>query len=210
MNLYFILNGINRMALKNNRKPVYGVGINDFPTSTNIDGKDMWEYQLWCGMLRRGYDEAYKSRNKTYKECSVEEYLHSFTNFYNHIKTMIGYDEYQNNFELDKDLLVKGNKCYSRDTIVFVPKEINSFLVNSKGSGDLPVGVSLCVLAEKTRYKARIRKGDKREYLGLYDTPEQAYQAYLLEKKSYAKVLADKWKDKIDIRVYNVLLNYTE
>lgn len=191
----------------NNRRKVYGVGVNDFPTNTNIDGKDIWEYKSWWSMMRRCYDEKYKAKNPTYGECVVEEYFHSFTNFYNHIKTMIGYDNEA--YELDKDLLVKGNKCYSRDTIVFVPKEINSFLVNAKGSGDLPVGVSKCILAENTRYKARIRKGDKREYLGLYDTPEQAYQAYKAEKESYAKVIAEKWKGKIDERAYNALINYT-
>lgn len=191
----------------NNRRKVYGVGVNDFPTNTNVDGKDIWEYKRWIEMLRRGYDVAYKEKNPTYKDVYVEDHLHSFTNFYNHIKTMIGYGV--DGYELDKDLLFKDNKCYSRDTIVFVPKEINSFLVNVKGSGELPVGVSLCVLAEKTRYKARIRKGDKREYLGLYDTPEQAYQAYKAEKESYAKVLAEKWKGKIDERAYNALINYT-
>lgn len=191
----------------NNRRKVYGVGVNDFPTNTNVDGKDIWEYKSWWSMMRRCYDEKYKAKNPTYGECVVEEYFHSFTNFYNHVTTMVGYDN--ETYELDKDLLVKGNKCYSRDTIVFIPKEINSFLVNAKGSGDLPVGVSKCVLAEKTRYKARIRKGDKREYLGLYDTPEQAYQAYKDEKESYAKVIAEKWKGKIDDRAYNALINYT-
>ncbi len=191
----------------NNRRKVYGVGVNDFPTNTNIDGKDIWEYKRWIEMLRRGYDVAYKEKNPTYKDVFVEDHLHSFTNFYDHIKTMIGYGV--DGYELDKDLLFKDNKCYSRDTIVFVPKEINSFLVNAKGSGDLPVGVSLCVLAESTRYKARIRKGDKREYLGLYDTPDEAYQAYKAEKESYAKVIAEKWKGKIDERAYNALINYT-
>lgn len=191
----------------NNRRKVYGVGVNDFPTNTNIDGKDIWEYKRWIEMLRRGYDVAYKEKNPTYKDVFVEDHLHSFTNFYNHIKTMIGYGV--DGYELDKDLLFKDNKCYSRDTIVFVPKEINSFLVNAKGSGDLPVGVSKCVLAESTRYKARIRKGDKREYLGLYDTPDEAYQAYKAEKESYASVLAEKWKGEIDERAYNALINYT-
>lgn len=191
----------------NNRRKVYGVGVNDFPTNTNVDGKDIWEYKRWIEMLRRGYDVAYKEKNPTYKDVYVEDHLHSFTNFYNHIKTMIGYGV--DGYELDKDLLFKDNKCYSRDTIVFVPKEINSFLVNAKGSGDLPVGVSKCVLAENTRYKARIRKGDKREYLGLYDTPEQAYLAYKAEKESFASVLAEKWKGKIDDRAYNALINYT-
>ena len=91
----------------NNRRKVYGVGVNDFPTNTNIDGKDMWEYKSWWSMVRRCYDEKYKAKNPTYNECTVEDHFLSFTNFYNHITTLIGYDN--EDYELDKDLLVKGN-----------------------------------------------------------------------------------------------------
>lgn len=49
----------------------------------------------------------------------------------------------------------------------------------------------------------------KREYLGFYNTPEDAFVAYKNAKENYAKELAVKWKDLVDIRVTEALLNYT-
>ena len=43
---------------------------------------------------------------------------------------------------------------------------------------------------------------------GRFDTPEEAFQAYKQAKTSLAKNLAEKWKGKIDDRVYFSLLNY--
>ena len=43
---------------------------------------------------------------------------------------------------LDKDILIKGNKIYSQDTCIFVPKAINSLFTNRKRfRGEYPIGV---------------------------------------------------------------------
>lgn len=60
-----------------------------------------------------------------------------------------------------------------------------------------------------TRYRARIQRGDKWESLGTYDTPEEAFYAYKPVKEAHIKSLAEKWKDKIDPRVYESLMNWT-
>ena len=45
-------------------------------------------------------------------------------------------------WELDKDILVKGNKIYSPDTCCFVPKEVNTvFTKRQSKRGDYPIGV---------------------------------------------------------------------
>ena len=38
--------------------------------------------------------------------------------------------------------------------------------------------------------------------------PEEAFQAYKQAKEKYIKSLANKWKDKIDPRVYEALMNW--
>ena len=48
----------------------------------------------------------------------------------------------------------------------------------------------------------------KLKYLGRYNTPEQAFLAYKIAKESYIKEVAEKWRDQIDPRVYNTLMNY--
>ena len=45
--------------------------------------------------------------------------------------------------------------------------------------------------------------------VGTYDTPEEAFYAYKPVKEAHIKSLAEKWKDQIDPRVYEALMNWT-
>lgn len=116
---------------------------------------------------------------------------------------------YQAGWELDKDLLCKGNKEYSPHTCTIVPAEINTFLCNRKNHrGKQPVGV---YFREKTgRYLSNCSTGGGKpsEFLGSYSTAELAFGAYKLRKEGYAKELAEKYKDQIEPRAYQALLNY--
>ena len=97
---------------------------------------------------------------------------------------------------------------YSPETCCFVPQEINAALTNNKSvRGSFPSGV--IYNCTKTRYRARIQRGDKWESLGTYDTPEEAFYAYKPVKEAHIKSLAEKWKGKIDSRVYEALMNWT-
>ena len=44
--------------------------------------------------------------------------------------------------------------------------------------------------------------------LGVYNTPGEAFLAYKQAKEAYIKEVANKWKDQIDPRAYNALINY--
>ncbi|QVG64031.1 HNH homing endonuclease/ putative DNA-binding protein [Acinetobacter phage Mithridates] len=192
-------------------KLVYGVGINDFDTPVVIQGKAIHSYTVWKHMLRRCYSDKYHQSHPTYKGCEVEPFLLSFTNFYNFIRGLKGFgevDEKGRTFVLDKDLLVKGNKTYGVDTICFVPQELNLFLTTcGRSRGDLPVGVSWS--EPDKRYRSQITLFGKVTHLGNYKSVEEAFMAYKLAKEAQAKELAEKWKDKIDQRVYDALMNYT-
>ena len=91
----------------------------------------------WINMLKRCYDKSFHLRQPTYTNCTVSKNWHNFQNFakwYN--------DNYVENYHLDKDLLVYGNKLYSQDTCIFVPRELNSlFQTNSRNNESLPFGV---------------------------------------------------------------------
>ena len=45
--------------------------------------------------------------------------------------------------------------------------------------------------------------------MGFYCTPEEAFYAYKQAKEDYIKEVANKWKDQIDPRVYEALMNWT-
>ena len=98
------------------------------------------EYRLWNNMINRCYNEKELNRNPTYKDCHVSEDWRYLSNFKEWCNRQIGFE--QEDWHLDKDILVKGNKVYSEDTCCFVPKEINLLFTKAdRIRGKYPVGV---------------------------------------------------------------------
>lgn len=95
-------------------------------------------FTTWRDMLYRCYSENLRYKYPTYKDCTVCEEWHLFSNF----KAWMETQDWEGN-NLDKDILYPGNKIYSPETCVFVSKLVNSFLVecNSKRGGSL-IGAS--------------------------------------------------------------------
>lgn len=164
------------------------------------------EYRLWNNMVNRCYNEVTRHAYSTYEDCFVADEWKYLSKFKDWCEKQIGFD--QDKWHLDKDILVKGCKIYSKDTCCFVPPEINCALLNNKKvRGSFPQGV--IYNCTKTRYRARILREYKWESLGTYDTPEEAFYAYKPVKEAHIKSLAEKWKDQIDPRVYEALMNWT-
>lgn len=175
------------------------IGNNDVPGSVKTK-----EYRLWVDMLIRSYDEKLHQRQPTYLDCETSSEFLVLSKFRDWCQNQIGFN--QPNFELDKDLLVKGNKEYHPDKCVFIPKEINSALrTRKKMRGNLPIGVTKNKVGS---YIAQLNDSLGKRYLGSFKTPEQAFQAYKQAKEDHIKVLANKYKDQIDPRAYEALLNY--
>lgn len=187
------------------RKLILGYGLNDFDKSIFVDGKHIKEYIMWTNMLKRCYCEKYQLKRQTYIGCTVENHLLSFTNFYNFIRNVKGYDEPQ--FQLDKDLLSINNKIYCRETICFVPKDINMFLVKRDASRGNNIIGTTCDKKDG-KFLGHISIDGKFKSLGRFHTEIEAFNVYKEAKEQQAKVLAERWKDKIDERVYNALINY--
>lgn len=194
-------------AVKDKLLPsVSGVGIVGDKYNCKINGKYVKEYQLWTDMLKRCYGKKRHLRHPTYKNCEVSENFKSYEYFYEWCNEQIGFDN--EGWQLDKDLLIKGNKVYSESACVFIPKEINLALTKSdKIRGEYLIGV--CWHKKGKAFVAQVAKNKgKREYLGLFNTEIEAFNAYKIAKEIYVKELADKWRDKIDPRAYNALMNY--
>lgn len=139
-------------------------------------------------MLGRCYTEDY---GNTYKDAKVCEEWFNYQTFAEWF-----YSEWKGNPDvaLDKDLLYKGNKIYSPETCSLVPNDLNNFSCKAKAiRGDLPIGVILHDRENITKYAAVIYKFNNIVYLGWYDTQEDAFNKYKVEKELHAKVLADKY-----------------
>jgi hypothetical protein len=97
--------------------------------------------------------------------------------------------------QLDKDILIPGNKIYSPDTCVFVPSALNMFLVDTgKTRGDWPLGVSE---TRRGRFRATCRNPftGKTEWLGQFNDPEEAHQSWRARKHQHALRYADQQTD---------------
>lgn len=116
---------------------VQGVGILGYIEHIQSNLRDMKEYRLWEGIIGRCYGiDDYSVKNTSYEFAEVEDRWKRFDCFLEDIANIRGYDmwkrfheEYPNTkniFEFDKDMLVVGNKIYSRETCMFVPKFINA------------------------------------------------------------------------------------
>ncbi len=185
---------------------VHGVGVLGAKYPITVNGVKTKEYVLWQSMLRRCYSDAYKKKHPTYEGCEVSDNLKSYEYFYEWCHIQVGFNN--KDWQLDKDLLVKGNKVYNEFTCVFLPKEINSVLTKSTATrGEYLIGVYWSKTANA--FKAQVNKGKgKREYLGYFKTELEAFNAYKEAKEAFIKEQANKWKSQIDIRAYQALMNY--
>ena len=175
-------------------------GIGEYDSSNSRKA-----YQTWVDMLRRCYDLERQKKHPTYRGCSVEPYWHNFQYFCEWYRDKFTEDKID--WVLDKDILYTGNKVYSRDTCTPVPESVNSLLTDSKQArGKCPIGVSWSKGGNK--FVANCQVDGMHIYLGRFSTATDAFYAYKQFKEDNIKRVAAKWKDKIDPRAYNALMNY--
>ena len=186
---------------------VCGVGVLGVKYPSKVNGVKTKEYTLWNNMLVRCYSDAYKKRQPTYEGCEVSDKFKSYEYFYEWCQKQIGFNN--EGWQLDKDLLVKGNKVYNEFTCVFLPKEVNTLLTKSTASrGEHLIGVHWC--KQGKAFIARVSKNKgKRENLGYFKTEIEAFNAYKQAKEAFVKEQANNWKSQIDERAYNALMSYT-
>lgn len=191
---------------------LYGKGICDI-TGTN-NGKQTKCYDAWKGMLRRCYSEGYQEKQPTYKECKVCEEWELFSNFkkwFDDNYYVVGEDS---DMQLDKDILHKGNKLYSPENCIFTPKIINCiFTKTNVNRNDICIGVrynknKLYKYRSQSSYYDFEKHKKKKINLGNYNDKIEAFNSYKKFKEKYIKEVADRYKDKIPIELYEALYNY--
>ena len=116
-------------SAKSSRRLIFGVGINDaeYLTQTKLNGKTVAcpFYMRWKSMITRCYSSNYHKQFPTYKECTVCEEWLVFSVF----KSWMKHQDWEEN-QLDKDLIVPGNKIYSPETCVFISAPLNYLLLD--------------------------------------------------------------------------------
>ena len=201
---------IRQGTIKDRLAPaVFGIGVLGDGLST-VDGVRLKEYELWKNMIKRCYSKNFHEKFPTYSICSVSENFKYYPYFKEWCNNQIGFgvkDENGRHFALDKDILIKGNKVYSEDTCCFVPQEINALLLKcGRKRGECNIGV--CYNKKIKKFVAKLKVNGKYVNIGGFNTEMQAFLAYKQAKETNIKEVANKWKDQIDPRVYEALMNY--
>ena len=186
-------------------KLVYGVGVNDLGYRTQAweevtknGGKRVLKnvfickyYTVWRDMLRRCYSKKYLEINPSYIGTSIcSEWLYA-----SEFKKWMEKQDWSGKC-LDKDIILPGNKLYSPETCAFVLTATNSFVVaNDASRGDYHIGVSLYKPTGKYRAQCQNSFTGKKEYLGLFSTPEDAHEAWRKRKHELAQLVASTESD---------------
>lgn len=183
------------------QKLIYGIGINDAKYSISIkkelekvNGKRrrevVWQcpyYFKWTDMLRRCYSEKFKHKHTTYKDCTVCQEWLTFSTFRKWMETQDWINK-----DLDKDILILGNKEYAPDKCVFIEQKVNKFLTDRVNNrGEYLIG---CYWnKERGKFQAGCNNifSGKLEYLGRFDTEIEAHLAWKKRKHELAFQLAD-------------------
>lgn len=171
--------------------------------SENVDCTSE-SYLKWHDMIHRCYNVKFHERQPQYKGCTVCEEWLNYSNF------KVWYDQNKvpgMSFDLDKDILFKGNKVYSPETCCFVPHAINTLFLNGKKNrGDLPLGVHFD--KSKSKYRAEMSFMGRPIKLGWFDSAESAFARYKEYKEDFIKDLAEQYRDVVPYKIYEAMINW--
>lgn len=179
------------------KKLVFGIGVNDANYVVQVDeiishggsGKRkrqaVWVcpfYRKWKHMLGRCYDRRVWDKQPEYIGCSVVPEWHTFSTF----RRWMEQQPWEGN-QLDKDILVENNKIYGPNVCVFIPQQLNLFLIDCRAArGAWPIGVNLHKRDGVFQASCSNPFTGRREYLGSFDCPDQAHSAWKKRKHELA------------------------
>lgn len=180
---------------------VYGVGFDSVGIHRKtIKRKHTRAYKSWGRMLERCYSEKWHNKHPSYLGCLVDERWHDFQVFAEWFE-----QNYIEGFELDKDILKKGNKVYSPETCLFIPKYINTLIkTDLVKANKLPRGIR----ENNGKFEARCNIKGISKSIGRFNTSEEASTAYITIKEKEIKRVANEWQGRITKACYNALINY--
>lgn len=174
------------------------------PTVIKV-GVNKWEptqgYILWKGMVSRC------GNAKNYEDVQVSEEFLDYDLWLDWAKQQKGFlekDEKGRVFASDKDLLAGGSgKLYSRDTVLFLPRQLNGMITRTSKSGLR--GIQSFHKGGRIVHTVKFNLDGKTHYHGSYDDIEEA-----------KKIAAEVWRNNLekvatrydlDDRVYDAIFH---
>ncbi|ELI5880902.1 hypothetical protein RRL34_002601 [Vibrio parahaemolyticus] len=199
-----------RGEFKSNRRACHGWGINDLSVSSTIDKSrpryrngvhDGYQnsklYSTWNSMIQRAHSADWQQKYPSYADVRVCDEWQRASEFEKWFDA-----NYVEGWQLDKDLFSETGHgvLYSAETCVFLPREINIFLMNMNSDSARNRDLKSIKQTATGRYSVRTR--DKCE---TFDTLEEAKANVLARYKARAQQLIDKYQDVLSDRVIDRL-----
>lgn len=117
---------IRRGLVKDKMRPIkYGlgfIGCGDHKSSDRY-GKHTKAYACWTAIFQRCYEINRSYNNIRYEDCFVSKEWHNFQNFAEWYAK--NYPKDSGDYQIDKDILVDGNRIYSPNFCKFVTRQEN-------------------------------------------------------------------------------------
>lgn len=152
-------------------------------------------------------NRCYGGKLKAYEKCSVCDEWLCYANFE---------EWYNNNYyktdnepmNLDKDILINGNKIYSPETCMFVPERINLLFVGKESKHrEYPTGVYY--MPNRTKcFLGRVILPEGGSISKYFLTPDEAFNFYKQNKENVIKKIAEEYKSKIPEKLYDAMCSY--
>ena len=188
--------------VKDLMKPImYGVGFigeGAYPYKEN-----KVPYHKWHSMLKR----CYSGKDTAYAEVVVCSQWHNFQNFAEWFYNQTGHDKV--GWELDKDILIKGNREYGPDACCLVPTTLNGLIIDPHRNKreDQQRGQKTSSGALKP-YRVVVSLRDAYQVFGEFATKEEAFSVYKIVKQAEINKRLNEFTDELDPRVVKALQEY--
>lgn len=141
-------------------------------------------YKFHHNMTRRSKKHWNKDK-PTYTDIIISEEFSYFHLFYEWCIVQKGFTKSE--YQLDKDILFKGNRIYGSEYCVFVPPILNNFILfKFNQNRHLPMGV----MKSGDKFRGNISRFGETVKSSVFASQEQAYEWYVKEKNCYAKELS--------------------
>ena len=171
-----------------NRKPIFGLGLNDLDYDMFSDNRHNLG-QVWRDVIKRVASKNFHNKRPDYKYCTISDEWVYASNFVKWAESQ----DYKNK-SIDKDIILIGNKHYSKENCCFVSSQLNSFMANPRQNSLLLRGVT----SVENAYQSQISFKGNRYYLGRYKKEIDAHHAYRIKKAEFIDIfISDETDEKI-------------
>lgn len=198
---------LRKGLVKNPYAPnLYGVGfsgVGTYAMTISGKGKPTRAYKAWSGIIERCYSDKLRQSRPCYSDVTVDNQWHNFQNFAKWFYSQKGAEL---NWEIDKDLLVTGNKHYSPDTCILLPARLNTAIIHV-GSDKHVSGCFYHEDADLYSTVASTPTGSRTKY---FTTKEECMNYYFKSKSEQLSFLANEWKEDIDPRAFDSFIRLSK